>query len=55
MSDWAVGPDPKIHIDKINALFESGVTNVVIHSGQADQKQVVDFYRTEVLPKVRQA
>ena len=55
LSDWAIGPDPAIHIKKINELFDSGVTKVNIHSAQPDQKQVIDFYRQNVLPKIRQA
>jgi len=54
ISDWAVGTDPNIHVKKVQELFDSGVWIVNIHSGQADQKKVVDFYGKEVLPKVRQ-
>jgi hypothetical protein len=52
MSDWAIGPDPEIHIKKINELLASGVTKVNIHSAQRDQKKVIEFYRDNVLPKV---
>jgi TAT-translocated FGD2 family F420-dependent dehydrogenase len=51
MSSWAVGTDPAIHIEKINALFESGATIVNIHCGQPDQKRVIDFYGSQVLPR----
>lgn len=43
IEDWAIGTDPAIHRDKINLLFESGVTIVNIHAGQADQRRVIDF------------
>jgi TAT-translocated FGD2 family F420-dependent dehydrogenase len=55
MSDWAIGPDPEIHIKKINELLASGVTKVNIHSAQPDQKKVIEFYRDNVLPKVNRA
>lgn len=54
IADWAVGTDPNIHIKKTQELFDSGAWIVNIHSGQADQKKVIDFYGREVLPKVRQ-
>jgi hypothetical protein len=33
-------------------LFSSGATIVNVHSGQKDQRAVIDFYGTFVLPKV---
>jgi TAT-translocated FGD2 family F420-dependent dehydrogenase len=51
--DWVVGADPEKHIQKINELFQSGVTIVNIHSGEADQRKVIDFYGRNVLPEVR--
>jgi coenzyme F420-dependent glucose-6-phosphate dehydrogenase len=53
-ADWVVSTDPNSHIKKVQELFASGVWIVNIHSGQADQKRVVEFYGKEVLPKVRQ-
>jgi TAT-translocated FGD2 family F420-dependent dehydrogenase len=50
--DWVVGTDPGKHIAEIEKLFESGATIVNIHSGQDDQKRVIDFYGASVLPKV---
>ncbi len=55
IADWPVGADPKIHIAAIKALFDSGVTIVNIHSGQQDQKKVIQFYRDSVLPKFARA
>jgi alkanesulfonate monooxygenase SsuD/methylene tetrahydromethanopterin reductase-like flavin-dependent oxidoreductase (luciferase family) len=52
--DWPVGTDPETHIKAITDLFSSGATIVNIHSGQADQKRVVDFYGKEVLPRIKQ-
>jgi TAT-translocated FGD2 family F420-dependent dehydrogenase len=51
LSSWAVGEDPEIHIKKIRELFDSGATIVNIHTGQADQKKLIDFYGAKVLPK----
>jgi TAT-translocated FGD2 family F420-dependent dehydrogenase len=54
-SEWPVGTDPATHIDAIKKLFDSGVTIVNIHSGQPDQKKVIDFYASRVLPNLRQS
>ncbi len=51
--DWTVSEDPEVHVKAIKKLFDSGVTIVNIHSGQADQRKVVEFYGTEVLPRLR--
>jgi F420-dependent hydroxymycolic acid dehydrogenase len=51
--DWTVSPTPDAHVQTIEKLFDSGVTIVNIHSGQADQQKVIEFYGREVLPRVR--
>jgi TAT-translocated FGD2 family F420-dependent dehydrogenase len=51
---WAISTDPAKHIAKARELFDSGVTIVNIHTGQADQKRVIDFYGNHVLPAFRQ-
>ena len=51
---WTVSTDPAKHIAKARELFDSGVSIVNIHSGQADQKSVIDFYGDHVLPAFRQ-
>ena len=38
-------------IQALTELFNSGATHVNIHSGQADQRRVIDFYGQEVLPR----
>jgi F420-dependent hydroxymycolic acid dehydrogenase len=53
LSEWPVSTDPAVHIDKINELFDSGVTIVNIHSGQPDQRRVIAFYGDRVLPNFR--
>ena len=52
IADWVVSPDPGVHVDKIAELFRSGATIVNVHSGQADQKSVIDFYGRQVMPKL---
>jgi TAT-translocated FGD2 family F420-dependent dehydrogenase len=50
---WTVSEDPQIHAKAIQALFDGGVSQVFIHSGQADQQKVIDFFGKQVLPLVR--
>jgi F420-dependent hydroxymycolic acid dehydrogenase len=52
-ADWTVSIDPDVHVKAIKTLFDSGVTIVNIHSGQQDQRKVIMFYATEVLPRLR--
>ena len=53
LDQWTVGPDAQTHIAGVQKLFDSGVTVVAVHSGQPDQKRVIDFYATQVLPHFR--
>jgi TAT-translocated FGD2 family F420-dependent dehydrogenase len=53
VAEWPVGNDPGVHVKAIAELFDSGATIVNIHSGQPDQKKVIEFYGSEVLPKFR--
>jgi hypothetical protein len=53
--ELAVGTDPQEHIAAVRALFDSGATIVNIHSGQPDQKKVIDFYSRSVLPELGSA
>jgi G6PDH family F420-dependent oxidoreductase len=52
-ADWTVSGDPAAHIKGIEDLWASGVTVVNVHSGQADQQAVIDFYAKQVLPNLR--
>ncbi len=47
---WVVSPDPDVHIQAIRELAAGGVTDVYIHSPQADQQGVIDFYGEQVIP-----
>jgi len=51
---WPVNRDPGVHRQALTELFAKGVTTILVHSGQPDQKQVIEFYGKEVLPHVRQ-
>jgi F420-dependent hydroxymycolic acid dehydrogenase len=53
LDDWPIGTDPAIHTAALEKLFDSGATIVNVHSGQADQKKVIDFYGKSVLPALR--
>jgi TAT-translocated FGD2 family F420-dependent dehydrogenase len=54
MQDWAIGTDPSVHLAKLRALFDSGVTIVNVHAGQPDPERVIALYRDHVLPQFRQ-
>jgi TAT-translocated FGD2 family F420-dependent dehydrogenase len=54
LKSWAVGTDPEVHIKAVRELFDSGVSIVNIHSGQPEQRKVIEFYGKHVLPKFTQ-
>jgi F420-dependent hydroxymycolic acid dehydrogenase len=49
---WPISTDPDLHAKALIELFNSGATIVNVHSGQADQRHVIEFYGNHVLPKV---
>jgi len=51
--DFTVSTDPEVHVKALQEAFKGGATEVHIHSGQADQRQVIEFYGKEVLPRLR--
>ena len=53
LADWPIGTDPAIHIAAIEKLFDNGASIVNVHSGQPDQKKVIDFYGNSVLPALK--
>jgi len=53
LQGWAVGEDPAVHVSKMKELFDSGATMVNVHSGEADQRKVIAFYASHVLPRFR--
>jgi F420-dependent hydroxymycolic acid dehydrogenase len=54
-SEWPVSTDPNIHLKKLTELFDSGATMINIHTGQNDQRRVIEFYGQQVLPKLQRA
>jgi len=48
-----VSDDPEVHVSAIRKLLDGGVTQVYVHSGQKDQRRVIDFYGSKVLPRLR--
>ncbi len=49
---WPISTDPDVHAKALIDLFNSGATIVNVHSGQVDQKRIIEFYGNHVLPKV---
>lgn len=50
---WKVSPDPKVHIEAIQELIDSGIQHIQVHSAQADQQKVIDFFGDKVLPHIK--
>jgi TAT-translocated FGD2 family F420-dependent dehydrogenase len=50
---WTVSNDPNAHIDALKKLVNGGVTTLFVHSPQADQQAVIDFYARRVLPELK--
>ncbi len=50
---WVVSADPEDHVSAVQKLVGLGTTHILIHSPQADQRRVIDFYERKVLPAVR--
>jgi G6PDH family F420-dependent oxidoreductase len=49
------GPDPEVHTRAIRAYADAGYDEVYINQIGPDQEQFFDFYRDEVLPRLRGA
>ena len=54
-AEWPIGIDPAVHVAALQKLFDSGATIVNVHSGQADQHKVIEFYGRHVLPQLAKA
>jgi F420-dependent hydroxymycolic acid dehydrogenase len=52
-ADWAVSEDPDVHLKAIQKLLDGGVQQVFIHSGQKDQRRVIELYGSRVLPRIK--
>ena len=51
VAGWATGTDPGTHIAAVQAVLDAGATPFM-HFGQRDPAVAIDFYRTQVLPKL---
>ena len=51
--DFTVSNDPEVHVKALQEAFKAGATEIHIHSGQTDQRRVIEFYGKEVLPRLR--
>jgi TAT-translocated FGD2 family F420-dependent dehydrogenase len=54
-ASWTVSSEPAVHAQDIERLWESGASIVNIHSGEPDQRRVLEFYGTQVLPRLKAA
>lgn len=52
-SKFLVSEDPEAHVQWLRDLASAGATEVVVHTGQRDQRRLIDFYGREVLPRMR--
>ena len=48
---WTTGTDPATHIAAVQAVLDAGAIPFM-HFGQRDPGAAIDFYRTQVLPKL---
>ncbi|HVZ10281.1 TIGR03557 family F420-dependent LLM class oxidoreductase [Rhodopila sp.] len=53
MRGWPISAEAAPHIETIQEIQESGATIVNIHAGQPDQRRVIAFYATHVLPNLK--
>lgn len=51
--DWPISEDPAVHQQALRQVLDAGATHVYVHSGQQDQRKVIEFYGSEVLPALR--
>ena len=49
--DRPVSADPDVHAKKSTEIFSRDVTIIHVHSGQAAQNRVIDFYGKPVIPR----
>jgi F420-dependent hydroxymycolic acid dehydrogenase len=48
-----VSTDPADHIERLRALEAAGATHVFLHAPQSDQRRVIEFYGSSVIPALR--
>lgn len=52
LANWTVGTDPVPHIDAVQRILDAGAVPF-LHFPQDDPVAAIDFYRANVLPKLR--
>lgn len=52
LSNWTVGTDPAVHIKAVQAVLDAGAVPF-LHFPQGNPLTAIDFYRANVLPKLR--
>lgn len=52
LSNWTVGTDPAAHIKAVQAVLDAGAVPF-LHFPQGNPLTAIDFYRANVLPKLR--
>ena len=52
IAPWLVSVDPAEHVERLQVLFDAGATHVAIHSVQPDQRRLIEFYGSDVLPRL---
>lgn len=52
LANWAVGTDPGPHLSAVQKVIDAGAVPF-LHFPQADPISAINFYRTNVLPKLR--
>lgn len=50
-----VSTAPQAHLEAIFALVDAGVQTIIVNAAQSDQRQVIAFYASEVLPHLQQS
>ena len=51
LANWTVGTDPAPHINAVQAVLDAGAIPF-LHFPQDDPTTAIEFYRTNVLPKL---
>lgn len=46
------GPDPRVHLAKLNEFFAAGFDHVCVHQVGPDQEGFFRFYAREILPHI---
>ena len=51
LANWTVGTDPSLHINAVQAVLDAGAVPF-LHFPQDNPISAIDFYRSNVLPKL---